>query len=59
MNDFYTVKEAAALLGISPSTVMARIRRGHYKAQRKGWSWFIHKDELQGDLNKDMEGSAR
>ena len=45
----YTVKQAAALLGCSGQTVMARIKDGHIKAWRLGGigKYHIPADEVE------------
>jgi excisionase family DNA binding protein len=45
----YTIKQAAALLGCSPQTVMARIKAGHIKSWRLGGigTYRIPADEVE------------
>lgn len=42
----YTAKEAAPLLGISPGSVRAFIKRGTIAATKRGRDWFITQDEI-------------
>lgn len=70
LDNYMTTQEAAAAIGIEVPTLMARIRKGKIKVQRKGWIVLIHKDEVkrakkveeQKDAKaatKDMEKPAR
>ncbi len=47
LSEYFTVKEAADLLGLKPPTVSARIRKGLIKSEKKGWNVFIHIDEIK------------
>lgn len=51
MDEYLTAKEAAAALGLKYSTLLARIRKKKIRAVKKGWSLFIHKDEIERVLN--------
>lgn len=46
-NTFYTVNEAAALLGVHIHTLQARCRDGSIKAKKLGGTWRIYKDSLK------------
>lgn len=69
LGDYMTIKQAAALIGIEPSTLNARIRKGKIKANKVGWNKFIHKDEVKRAKrveeknrelnNKNMEKGTR
>ncbi len=69
LKDYMTIQQAAVIIGIEPSTLSARIRKGKIKAEKVGWNKLIHRDEVkkakQGEErnknanNKDLEGSTR
>lgn len=44
---FYTVDEAAALLGVHVRTVQARLRDGTLKGKKLSGVWRIYKDSLK------------
>ena len=51
--DWYTVKEAAQLLGVHPKTVRKRVREGEIKASRPSPRMTrIHKRDLADYLNR-------
>lgn len=47
LDDYMTIQQAAAAIGINASTLSARIRKGKIKAHKVGWNKFIHKDEVK------------
>lgn len=47
INDYLSTQEAAAEIGCSYETLMARIRRGKITAEKIGWNKVIHKDEVK------------
>ena len=46
MDDYYTLQEAADLLGLSYHALYQRIERGQIRSEKKGGGRFIHKDEI-------------
>lgn len=63
-----TIQQAAAVIGIEPSTLAARIRKGKILAEKVGWNKFIHTDEVKRAKkaeektrgnNKALENSSR
>lgn len=46
MDDYLTVHEASKILKIKPGALLKRLQRGHAKGHKRGWVWFIHKDEV-------------
>lgn len=46
---FYTVPEAAALLGVHVRTLQSRLREGSIKGKKIGGIWRIYKTELFKD----------
>lgn len=58
-DNYYSVSEAASLLGISREAVLKRIHTGHLKAERIGHIFAIPKSELGlsdgGKLSKTQE----
>lgn len=61
LEDYMTIQQAAAMIGIEPSTLSARIRKGKVKAEKVGWNKLIHKDEVkrakQAEENKHASNS--
>ena len=49
---YYTVTEAAELLGIHRHTIQARLRDGTIKGKLMGNQWRIYKNELYKEGNK-------
>lgn len=47
MSEFYTIKEAADLLGVSPFTLRRHIKKGNLEAYAIGDGWRIKKDDLE------------
>ena len=47
MSEFYTIKEAADLLGVSPFTLRRYIKKGNLEAYAIGDGWRIKKDDLE------------
>lgn len=45
--DYMTVRQAAEEIGIEPSTLSARIRKGKITAEKVGWNKLIHIDEVK------------
>ena len=45
---YYTVDEAAALLGVHRRTVQARLRDGTLKGKKLSGTWKIYRDSLKG-----------
>jgi hypothetical protein len=71
IEDYIPAKDAAEIIGIEYSLLMARIYKGKVKSEKMGWGVIIHKDEVERERlaqieresekhvdNKDMEGSA-
>ena len=46
---YYTVNEVAAILGVHPHTVQARLRDGTIKGRKLSGIWKIYKDEIHKD----------
>lgn len=46
--DYYTVQQAADLLGVHIHTVQARLRDGTLKGKKLGGVWRIYRDSLIG-----------
>ena len=46
---YFTVQEAAAILGVHKHTVQARLRDGTLKGKKLGGVWRIHNDSLKGE----------
>lgn len=46
LEDYYSVTEAANLLGVSKDAIHVAIKKGYLQARRNGNMLFIHKDEL-------------
>lgn len=69
LEEWMTTRQAAGVIGIEYSTLMARIRKGKIKAEKKGWATLVHRDEvnrvakkekeLSNAANKNMEKPAR
>lgn len=60
LDDYYTPKEAAKILGLKYPTLMARIRKGKILHQRIGWSVLIPKSEVDfRDTPNPVERSTR
>lgn len=66
LQDYFSTQEAAEAIGITYSTLMARVRKGKIEAKKIGWNKVIHKDEVnrakkdqQDAINQSMENSAR
>lgn len=49
---FMTPVEAARVLGVSPSTITLRIRRGLLPAERRGCRWWIQRRALNESLHE-------
>lgn len=47
--DYFTVQEAAAILGVHKHTVQARLRDGTLKGKKLGGVWRIYRDSLVND----------
>lgn len=47
--DYFTVREAAAILGVHKHTVQARLRDGTLKGKKLGGVWRIYNDSLKGE----------
>lgn len=45
--DFYSVTEAAAVLGVTPAYVRAMCNRGRWNARKYGYSWFLTPEEIE------------
>lgn len=45
---FYSVNQAAKMLGVPAQKIYYATRVGLLKAQRKGAAWVIHTDDIQG-----------
>ena len=45
--DYFTVQEAAAILGVHKHTVQARLRDGTLKGNKLGGEWRIYNDSLK------------
>lgn len=43
---YYTVNEAAALLGVNKHTVQARLRDGTIRGRKLGGEWRIYRESL-------------
>jgi len=46
LDEWIPAKEAAKRIGISYELLMHRIREGEIKSEKRGWSRFVHKDEV-------------
>lgn len=46
LDDYMTIQQAAAEIGINASTLSARIRKGKVEAHKVGWNRLIHKNEV-------------
>lgn len=55
--DYMTVRQAAGEIGIEPSTLSARIRKGKIAAEKVGWNKLIHIDEVK--RAKEVEEKKR
>ena len=42
-----TLKQAAAILGVTPDTLRQQIRAGSLKADKMGRDWFVTTSEVQ------------
>jgi excisionase family DNA binding protein len=47
VDDYLTAQEAATSLGMNYHTLIARIKRKEIEATKRGWQWFIHKNEVE------------
>ena len=57
--EFYTTKEAAALLGVPYFTLVRRAQRGSIEAHKIGWIWVFPKEVVDRATNSEtVEGSA-
>lgn len=56
MSAYYTCAEAAKILGVIPRRVIQLIDEGKLKAEKIGYMWMIHVDDLQREVNKRREG---
>jgi len=45
---FYSVKQAAEMLGVPVQKIYYATRIGRLKAHRKGSAWVIHEDDIKG-----------
>ncbi len=50
--DYLTAREAAHMLGLEYSTLMARIRKGKVTCIRRGWAVFVHRLEVERILKE-------
>lgn len=52
---YYTISEAASILGLHRHTLQARLRDGTIKGKLIGRSWRIYKSELYKEGEQDHE----
>lgn len=58
-SDYYSVKEAAHILGINTSLLMRKIRGGEIKAQKIGWVWVIPKEPIDRMARENQKSGKR
>lgn len=58
-NGFFSTSEAAKIIGISRVAVFNRIKNGKLKAIRIGKNWAIPKEELEGNLGRELSDDER
>jgi excisionase family DNA binding protein len=46
LDSWLTTQEVADHYGVPTKTVLRMIREDRLKASKRGWVWFIHKDDL-------------
>lgn len=49
---YLTLKEAAALAGLSPITLRVQIRNGRLKAVKVGRDWLVTRDEMRAYMKR-------
>lgn len=54
MEDHYSVKEVAKILGIHEETVRRYLREDRVSGEKFGNSWVIHKDQLDILKTQDL-----
>lgn len=58
--EYYSIEEAAKLMGVHPNTVRNRIRDGSLPAsQPKGFKWFIHIDDIRDFMKPTNVSKAK
>lgn len=66
--DYMTIQQAAVEIGVQPSTLASRIRKGKILAEKIGWNKFIHINEVKRAKkveekkradNKTLENASR
>ena len=50
---FYTLREAAEIIGVRVRTLREWIRLGKIKAEKSGWFWRISEEEVIAHVDKD------
>lgn len=46
MTDYLSTRQAAQALGVPYQTLMSWIYGSKIHAERKGWCWYVHRDEV-------------
>ena len=47
LTNYLSIRDIAKLTGLQEHQIIYRIRRGHLKATKFGWQWFIKKSDLE------------
>jgi excisionase family DNA binding protein len=58
MDDYVTLVEAAASLGVTPATLRAQSRKGRLRTEKLGRDRIIHKEEVER-YRRQVQGSRR
>lgn len=65
MGEYYSAKEAAAVLQLKYTTLLSRARRGEYRFVKIGWAILFPKKHIDekaakdGSANENMETATR
>jgi len=52
-HDVVSITEASAILGITPDSVRARLRRGSLAGEKQGMTWMVHLDDAHRATRHD------
>jgi hypothetical protein len=55
LEEWIPAKQAAARIGISYELLMHKIRQGEIKSEKRGWSRFVHRDEVTRAKKKEAK----
>lgn len=57
INNYLTAREAADAIGITYSTLLARVRKNKIDSVKKGWSLFISKSEVEKQKKAELKNA--